>query len=638
MAPADMRGETPRFASGATMNESIEDRLALLDDTFSVIACGRSCNIPVAAGQTVIGLQNLLQHQLQMDGQAFHLFDCNGTTIITDAQLKEAVMEESTPLCATLTDASIHFIENKREELAQMQWKLVRDQLAQATTKITSTSRQVFELQNQLQVFKKETHVLIERTRNEAIKTIENERDSSQAELKQVSERVNAVAQLANMERNKREVALHALDQHVRSVCDMVDEERSIRRQELSLHVTFIQDCKTSIEDGTQALGAFEDRHSFDMRTLNERIDTMSRHYAEMLHDQMMCFKQSLDEITTNVQQQNNQIHQIRAMAETSGVETSLRHIELEEHSNTVGVRLNETCNQLVANVSRLEEDHGQLALAMENLGLRDDKHVDEIKILIARIKDVETMVMGDDMEDAIVTEQQGREDRMKRAQQVIIGKQNKKIAELERRLAEYLEGEPRQPEEKRKINVNETYSKTVESPVPEARLTAPMGNAPVQSTGQWVGCINTAMPSTITRKSASSPQSAPKPLLRQPLQRVVASRVQDLAPQVQGVVPPSRGVALSSTPCSTTNLSLPTQAQVRKVPVVKQERDLLLQSAKSSPNFFERPVLGSGATSINQESPQENPLATTTRLTTLSSSGLSSSNVSQKALSHREA
>merc|ERR1719171_3231465 len=110
-----------------------------------------------------------------MEGQLFHFFDVNGNALETDEQVVEAIAKNQTPLCATLTDASIHYIENRREELAQMQWKLVRDQMTGATGKIAALARQVTEMQNQMENFKTETLTLVERTKTELVGKIETE-------------------------------------------------------------------------------------------------------------------------------------------------------------------------------------------------------------------------------------------------------------------------------------------------------------------------------------------------------------------------------------------------------------------------------------------------------------------------------
>lgn len=107
--------------------------LAVTGGLLTVSACGRTCNVNMGAACSINEVQVALQHHLQMEGQMFHLFDCNGQTLNSNAQLQEAVVSGLTPLCATLTDASIHYIENRREELAQMQWKLVRDQMTATT-------------------------------------------------------------------------------------------------------------------------------------------------------------------------------------------------------------------------------------------------------------------------------------------------------------------------------------------------------------------------------------------------------------------------------------------------------------------------------------------------------------------------
>jgi hypothetical protein len=131
-------------------------QLAIRKDTVLVSACGRSVALDVTATPTMMFLQNQLQAHLHMDGQTFQFFDVNGTQICTDNDLRDTIAKDQTPLCATLTDASIHYIENRREELAQMQWKLIRDQVSGSMAKHAEVTRQVAELAEALSIQKKE--------------------------------------------------------------------------------------------------------------------------------------------------------------------------------------------------------------------------------------------------------------------------------------------------------------------------------------------------------------------------------------------------------------------------------------------------------------------------------------------------
>merc|ERR1740130_2307531 len=105
-----------------------------------------------------------------MDGQSFHICDINGALLSTDMQVSDAISQGLTPLCATLPDKSLHHLENRREELAQMQWKLVRDQMNGSSNQATQLNRQFNELQFQVQANHRDQIHRIERIRQDKMK------------------------------------------------------------------------------------------------------------------------------------------------------------------------------------------------------------------------------------------------------------------------------------------------------------------------------------------------------------------------------------------------------------------------------------------------------------------------------------
>jgi len=180
-----------------------------------VNTCGRTLQVDIRCARSLPELTKNLQLQLQMEGQAFDFFDVNGTTLSSDAQVADAITKGHVPLYAALTDQAIHFIENRREELAQMQWKLVRDQMTAASGKMAALQRQVTEMQKDFEQFKQESTSVIDRVHKEALRAVESERDVAQCEVRQLSERVSAVAQLLAGERQKRDVAISGMEKMI---------------------------------------------------------------------------------------------------------------------------------------------------------------------------------------------------------------------------------------------------------------------------------------------------------------------------------------------------------------------------------------------------------------------------------------
>merc|ERR1719359_185347 len=152
-------------------------------DQLLISACGRTCSIDMQHSHSIVDLQAALQRTLQMEGQAFHICDINGSLLSTDMQVQDAISQGLTPLCATLPDKSLHHLENRREELAQMQWKLVRDQMTQGNNQVTQLTRQMSELQYQVQALQRESQQALDQCRQEFAKAVEMERSSFKADI-----------------------------------------------------------------------------------------------------------------------------------------------------------------------------------------------------------------------------------------------------------------------------------------------------------------------------------------------------------------------------------------------------------------------------------------------------------------------
>merc|ERR1719162_2081130 len=112
-----------------------------------------------------------------MEGQNFEIFNCMGSNLVTDGDLQDALSNGHVPLAASLSDSSIHYLENRREELSQMQWKLMRDQLSGVTEKIMQLGRRVGELNESLERQEKETYGSQDRLRHEMTSLVENSKD-----------------------------------------------------------------------------------------------------------------------------------------------------------------------------------------------------------------------------------------------------------------------------------------------------------------------------------------------------------------------------------------------------------------------------------------------------------------------------
>lgn len=406
-----------------------------------VSACGRTVSLDLQSARTLLGLQNSLQEKLGMEGQTFHFFDVNGTTLSTDGELHSAISQGQVPLCATLTDASIHFIENRREELAQMQWKLVRDQMTGATGKIAALARQVNETTCQLDSYKNESNALIDRLHKEALRAVASERDVAQTELQQLSERVSAVAQLVNSERQKREIAHQGIEKQLSSIRDLLDSERSTRRQDLAMHMSIVQDAKAQLEGERTAREALEDKHTFDIHTLSEKAETFQRHVSDLIQDQNLETAKTVAGVQDKFQDHVRQVGRVRQDVENSAQEMQVRFVQFEERCAALENRLADVTSRQTASLDRLVERHERVAQVVEGLRLDERSSQSQVQAALTRMMDLETSIAATEGQtrDLVFAERQGRDDQLRRAQVALHSEQRRQMCELEEKMTDRL-------------------------------------------------------------------------------------------------------------------------------------------------------------------------------------------------------
>lgn len=439
-----------------------------------VSACGRTIGVDMKYGTSLPDLQNALQNILVMEGQLFQFFDVTGIELQTDTQLTEAVSRGQTPLCATLTDASIHFIENRREELAQMQWKLVRDHMSGTTGKIAANSRQVAEFTAQFDSYKIQNNKNVENMKNEILRAVELEREVSKSETQQLAERVTAIAQLVSGERNKREAYGAQTEKALQGIRDMFDNERTSRCNDVEIQTSSLQEMKALVESEKTLRMAFEEKHSLDVRKLTERIETATKHFAELLQDQVQAFRKSVTECNDMLQQQSRTVLSMRADNEQRFTQSTTQLRDFDMRCLALETRLSEAASRQAATLERVVTRHEKVAQGLETIRLAQNEQIPDVYDKLKSLED--TMHFKDEEARAMLhKEQQSREDQVQRSQLSMLNEHAKQINELELKLAERLELESAVRED----NVREVFQEFAKRKLKKSAVVPMNGQSP---------------------------------------------------------------------------------------------------------------------------------------------------------------
>lgn len=380
-----------------------------------VRACGRTCNVPFDNAGSLGEVASVLQRQLNLQEQSFEICDINGTLLQNEMQLQQALSSGLTPLSATLTDKSLHTLETQREELGQMQWKLVRDQLSSSTSQMASLARQMSEMQFQLQNNMRETQNLLGLCREDLYKAIDSERQAVKEDMTVLSDSVNAAISVMTGEKSKREMAVQGFEKHLHGVCDMLDSERQTRRQDMAMHMTILQELRTKVDSEKERREILDDK----MREVQDKT------------------QQVRDDLMAKLENQMQSSIRVKGEFEVVFAEMRARFNEIEDRCGTIENNMAESSSWHAANVERLGERHERVAETLGSIRLADATNAHQIKSMADSIQDLDVSMKDTERElrDLHVKERQFREDHIMRTHKSLLSDQTRQVSELEKRL-----------------------------------------------------------------------------------------------------------------------------------------------------------------------------------------------------------
>eukprot|EP00440_Ansanella_granifera_P030201 gb/GFBE01032812.1/.p1 GENE.gb/GFBE01032812.1/~~gb/GFBE01032812.1/.p1 ORF type:complete len:611 (+),score=99.75 gb/GFBE01032812.1/:1-1833(+) len=413
-------------------------------DQLPIQVCGRTCHIDARSRNSLTDIQTALQQSLGMHEQDFDLTDSLGSRICTDLTLHDSISRGHIPLQATLSDASVHFIENRREELAQMQWKVVRDKIQGCSSDVLTMSRQIAEMRQQMDVQRRQSETAMEVLRGELVKATEQEHTLTQASLQQVSERIHSAISLVNGEQNKREFSYQSLERQIQDLRRTLDIERAARLQENDNHLHLLKDGKVALEAQKQIMESVEKQHAFDIHELKSEISSASRSFSAMVSEQMHTFRASTEEVALKMQSQDSEVSRQLVEMQNNVAELSKTVHNIDVRCDSLDMRLSQVVSNQTERFQKHFERQEQVTEALDNVRLEKHRLEVSLQTNMKRMKELETSLAKSEDEARKLVEREGTAVRteLERAQRQLASHQDKQIAELEMKVTERLEND----------------------------------------------------------------------------------------------------------------------------------------------------------------------------------------------------
>mmetsp|Transcript_25870 Transcript_25870/g.72151 ORF Transcript_25870/g.72151 Transcript_25870/m.72151 type:complete len:710 (-) Transcript_25870:134-2263(-) len=367
-SPSSLSFSSPSLQQNDVVDTGTSQRIEQQSSVVEVAVCGRHLELDAQACVTFQVLQNSLRKQLAMHGQEFEIVDVHGSRVVTDGDLQDAIAERRLPLVGALHEASIHYIENRREELSQMQWKLIRDQLGGLTDKVVQLARRVQEMGEALSEHRKDQERDIELSRNDCAAMVDQVEEGARQRANQVSERVDATSQMVANERNVREAALQSLERQVQSLRDAVEADRSTRRTEHTATMSMIQEVQRSVlEEGKHRSGG-EDRIGSAIAHLTDRMDSLSRQHADNVQDFAEHVKRVETKTNNDLQDHAREGVKVRSSVESIELESRTRHHRLEDRASVLESRLQDFMRRQTAHNEDFRASREKLSQTLDQV------------------------------------------------------------------------------------------------------------------------------------------------------------------------------------------------------------------------------------------------------------------------------
>eukprot|EP00929_Paragymnodinium_shiwhaense_P069795 TRINITY_DN35230_c0_g1_i1.p1 TRINITY_DN35230_c0_g1~~TRINITY_DN35230_c0_g1_i1.p1 ORF type:complete len:638 (+),score=191.28 TRINITY_DN35230_c0_g1_i1:111-2024(+) len=557
-----------------------------------VRACGRTMHMPEGV-QTLQDVQTVLQMDLGMRDQLFEVNDSQGTRLTDDTSLQKAITAGKTPLVANLSDSSIHFIENRREELAHMQWKLVRDQNHSSSMKLNAAARQIQSLEAALEHERQDRANMIDKLKAEVAAAIEQARNESRLDLHVVEEQVAGISNMVTSERNMREVAIERTGKEMQGVRDLVEARLASVGQALNLNEAQTTDLGRDLEKERNLREAFEDRNRAETEAMIARIDEMSNRVHRSLHEferaQQSVTNQLQDKILTNENYSRFGIGNVEMMQ----AECNKRLAHMEERSKSLEMRIADFAERQSEVMERLAARNEKVSQAVEALRADNEMYGNTWKNdWSKRITDLETLIetRRREVHETIMIEKRLRDQELVAFEEKLKTDHNSKIASMESRVADQFERESRRRED----SVAEIMDGVVSGGLEASYIVAKgMGDQSVRSSQRSISPTKAATPRAAAVNASEGYSNGGSPAARDvrvaegaPLtaRGVYTIPIQERAPKSFGL---SGSVTAPPTP----------SGDVKMVPVTGPPRAAVptITNVMSASSLHQLPVAGQG-------------------------------------------
>lgn len=307
------------------------------DKSVYVAAYGRM--IAIEATGSLMALQRQLEGQLGATGQSLSFRDTNGQSLTSDQELMQAITLGHTPIQASFTDltysdTAIQSMELKKDEIAQMQWVLVREQFVALHSQIGAMATQVQSLKTDLEQQQLNLLGQQEEFRNETFNMIAKESQARLEGQSMVSTRVEFLSQLIHNEQSQRELLANTLQKQMESAWDVLETEKNARCADTSSIRADLDGLKQALKNEEILRGQDMDKTLNNISDVQNAVEDVAKLLREEVQERNLKLAQVGNDIAESGQVFQKQLNSFQLNIDALNVDTKKRLDNLEERFN----------------------------------------------------------------------------------------------------------------------------------------------------------------------------------------------------------------------------------------------------------------------------------------------------------------
>lgn len=375
-------------------------------------------------------LKETVERGVGLQQDWFEFFDSNGSKLMTDGEIKAAIYEGRTPIYGAVSGHSVHHFEQRSEEFAQMQWKVMRDQFTVLSLQMGSTQQELKNLHEEVQAKDKENVRMLNVVKSQLADGLQvmGECESSwinvEELVKQLNDSVHDVEQKIGQESQKRQAAIQEVEFKIGRKNKAQQHDNARLQEAFDARVGLLQEADGQLRQ--------------DIHALHKKVEGL-KDLANSHHEDSLKFLAEVRAIATHAIGDASsallrQAHEDTA-AQISGLANMITDFEARiARSETLAT---DTASRWLQTTEQLKDQYNSLSQAVDqyNLQVRTSSAKNqEIRDQLGMHADA-VEAMSEAMKAEQERERKAREDQLHSMQQNLNGLLKSTFKELETNL-----------------------------------------------------------------------------------------------------------------------------------------------------------------------------------------------------------